>query len=240
MVYSSRAISWGQQTPRNVGRLRFIEIFCGGDINSPIVKGFDQYCRYVQIEPDQSLIATGEPIDKVFFLLSGALRLSVLTREGRTVALRDAHPGEILCEAVSSQNDIFLHSVDGAEVSIVASLGVTAFLELARADSRFLLLVLKKLAIRHALLIEQVVELSTLSMHARLHKELLRLCRDKVNADGSSTISPVPTHSELARRIGAQREAVSREMSHLQQLGIIARRSRNEFFVPSVSRLVDV
>jgi CRP/FNR family transcriptional regulator, cyclic AMP receptor protein len=46
-----------------------------------------------------------------------------------------------------------------------------------------------------------------------------------VAADGA-VIRPAPTHSEMASRISTHREAVTRELSRLRSLGIIARQGR--------------
>jgi CRP-like cAMP-binding protein len=83
------------------------------------------------------------------------------------------------------------------------------------------------------------VELSTLNARARIHKELLRLCRDVQKPDGSATILYPPTHADLANRVNTQREAVSRELSNLQALGIVLRRG-GALFIPSVAKLAEI
>ena len=62
---------------------------------------------------------------------------------------------------------------------------------------------------------ERVYEFSTLVVRKRLIRELLRLAEDNEQREGSASISPAPTHFDLAARISTHREAVSREMSAL-------------------------
>jgi DNA-binding Lrp family transcriptional regulator len=58
----------------------------------------------------------------------------------------------------------------------------------------------------------------------RVHAELVRLARD--HGGSEALIRPAPTHSEIASRISTHREAVTRELSRLEGLGIIAREGR--------------
>ena len=74
-------------------------------------------------------------------------------------------------------------------------------------------------------LTSRIVEFSTLAVKNRIHSELLRMARDS-GGGGAYLISPAPTQSEIAQRISTHREAVSREISRLKQIGIIERRGR--------------
>ncbi|MBE7186074.1 MAG: Crp/Fnr family transcriptional regulator [Methylobacterium mesophilicum] len=205
---------------------------------SSFVSEMERHCRYVSLVENDVLVATEDPVDKVFFLLTGELRLSVYTRSGKVVSLRSAYPGEFIGDAALNGGGLSPYTAEAAKPSTLACVNARTFMEFAQKDARFLRAVFHQLVGRQVHLTEQIVELSTMSMHARLHKEIVRMCRENMKVDGSSIVYPMPTHSELARRIGTQREAVSREMSHLQQLGIIVRREGGVLYVPDVSRLI--
>ena len=100
------------------------------------------------------------------------------------------------------------------------------FRELMERDSAFMSAVLNHLVGMLRSLTLRIVEFSTLAVKNRIHSELLRMARDSRDASGAYLISPAPTHSEIAQRISTHREAVSREISRLKQLGIIERRGR--------------
>jgi hypothetical protein len=55
---------------------------------------------------------------------------------------------------------------------------------------------------------------------------LLRLAGDSEQREGRASISPAPTHFDLAARISTHREAVSREMSALAKRKLIEKRGR--------------
>jgi hypothetical protein len=88
-----------------------------------------------------------------------------------------------------------------------------------------MLAVLHHLTARIRELTERVFEFSTLAVRNRVHAELVRLAREH-GGGKQAVIRPAPTHSEMASRISTHREAVTRELSRLHELGIIAREGR--------------
>lgn len=69
----------------------------------------------------------------------------------------------------------------------------------------------------------RLLEYAALSTRHRLCAELLRLARPRApEAGGGLAISPPPGRPDLAARIGARREAVSRELAELARLGLVA------------------
>lgn len=218
-------------TERALGNIAFLR-----DVKASTLVEISRNCRWVELERDEVLISAGEHLDKVFFLLSGELRFLLYTRSGKLVSLQGATEGSLVGEAVLADATWLPYSVEAAKTSTIALVNAQAFLRLVERDRDLLHAVMRCMIERQQLLTEQIVELSTLGVHARIHNALLRLCSGSTNADGSATISPIPTHSDIARRVGTQREAVSREMSHLQQAGIVVR-GEGSLFIPDVARL---
>ena len=70
----------------------------------------------------------------------------------------------------------------------------------------------------------------------RIHAELLRLCRHHMDGENAATITPAPTHAEIASRISTHREAVTRELSALARAGLVSH-PRGALVVTDVDRL---
>src|SRR6185295_4275970 len=85
-------------------------------------------------------------------------------------------------------------------------------------------------------LTEQVFELSALNVQTRIHCELLRLAQKGESRNGVIEVSPALTHAELASRVGTHREAVTREMQTLSDMGII-RYGRGSLSILDLARL---
>ena len=67
----------------------------------------------------------------------------------------------------------------------------------------------------------RLLEMTALPIRLRLIAELIRLSRPK--PDGTRLLNPLPTQEELASRIGARRETISREISVLVDAGMVQR-----------------
>jgi CRP/FNR family transcriptional regulator, cyclic AMP receptor protein len=99
---------------------------------------------------------------------------------------------------------------------------------------------LKRLVANIRRLTARVFEFSTLAVRNRIHAELLRLarssCKDEPGGAQSVTITPVPTHSDIASRVSTHREAVTRELNELARIGMIERRG-NDLIVRNIQEL---
>ncbi|MBZ9810351.1 Crp/Fnr family transcriptional regulator [Mesorhizobium sp. BR1-1-9] len=217
--------------------LKNIEHF--SNVKSSTLIEIDRRCRWLHLNEGDVLVPAGESVDRLFFLLEGELRALVYTRNGKIVSLPPAHRGSLV-NGIALSGDIQMpYSVEAAGPCTVASIGSRAFLEIVKQDPEALHAVVQLLVERQQVLVEHIVELSTLNVRSRVHKELLRLCAEDIGADGSARISPIPTHTDLAHRIGTHREAVARELSYLQNIGLVLRHAK-ELYVPDVSRIADL
>lgn len=207
-------------------------------VSSATLEDLNRRCRWQDLEEGEALVAAGDLLDRVFLVLLGEFRFSLYTRLGKVVSLRGAVQGSFIGEAALAGDVSIPYSIEAVRRSTVASIGTQTFLDYMEHDRGLLRVVMRNVVDRQDLLAEQLVELTTLNIHDRVQSELVRLCRANLNADGSATIQPIPKNSDLARRIGTHREAVSRAMSHLQHAGVVVR-ATNGLFVPDVSRLAD-
>jgi CRP-like cAMP-binding protein len=85
-------------------------------------------------------------------------------------------------------------------------------------------------------LTSRAFELATLPVAGRVQSELLRLAREADVSSDRLEIHPMPTHADLAARIGTHREAVTRELNLLAGEGIL-RQSGRRVEILSVARL---
>lgn len=208
------------------------------NVRAATVAEMDRRCRWLDLENGAVLIDAGEFPEKVYFLLHGELRYSLYTRFGKILSLPAALPGALIGYTALTMDTPHPYSIDATKRSTLACMSVRTFQDFMQRDPDVVQALLKTMIERQHILIEHIEELTTLNVRARIHNELARLCRDSTNSDGSAVIFPVPTHEELANRIGTRREAVSRELSHLQHTGIVLRHE-GALFVPDIARLMD-
>jgi len=173
---------------------------------------------------NELIIAHGDSGRDVFFLLEGRARVTLFSEDGREIAYRDIEPGEIFGELAGIDGKARSASVVALGATRAARLPGAAFREVVNNHPTFAWMLLEHLSAQLRRMTERVYEFSTLVVRKRLILELLRRAEETGPVDGQASISPAPTHFELAARISTHREAVSREMSALAKRGLIERR----------------
>jgi CRP/FNR family cyclic AMP-dependent transcriptional regulator len=190
------------------------------------LKRIDQEGRHVSYGKGQEILARSEDSDEVFILISGLAKVTVFSASGKAVNFRRVGPGEIFGEFAAIDGERRSATVEAAEATSVISIGSTLFRELMETDNAFMHAVMHHLVTMLRSLTARVVEFSTLAVTNRIHSEILRMASSSNPGGELYEINPAPTHSEIAGRISTHREAVSREISRLKQLGIVATRGR--------------
>ena len=186
----------------------------------------EAHFSYLSFSAGHTVISHMDADRDVYFVLEGRVRATVYSRAGREVDYRDAGPGDVVGELAAIDGGPRSATVEALEQARLARLPAAAFQELVATHPGFTTALLLHLSAQVRRLTERVFELSTLSMRDRLLRELMRLAESAGIREARAEIRPAPTHFELAARIGAYREAVSREMSALQKAGLVERRGR--------------
>lgn len=160
----------------------------------------------------------------VFFVLEGRVRATLYSKGGREVDYRDIGPGDLFGEMAAIDGAPRSATVEALEPARLGRLPEAAFRALVASHPQLSWVLLQHLSAQVRRLTERVFEFSTLLVRDRLIRELLRLAQAAGVQDGRAEIRPAPTHFELASRISAHREAVSREMSALAKAGLLEKR----------------
>jgi CRP-like cAMP-binding protein len=194
--------------------------------------------RTIKASKGRTLVSVGARATDIFFVKQGEVRAVLYSSNGREVTMQKLVSGDSFGE---------LSALDGLPRSAsVVALSEVRLVVMARRDFLGLLestpgaalWLAGRLGADVRRLTDRVFELSALNVRARLNCELLRLARD---ATGEPPfVDGAPTHGELANRIGATREAVSREMLALASRRIVRlNRRRLEFLdITGLVRLV--
>jgi CRP/FNR family cyclic AMP-dependent transcriptional regulator len=178
-------------------------------------------------EAEETIVAHDEPGRDVFFVLEGRARATVFSSGGRAIAYRDIEPGGIFGELAAIDGKTRSASIVAVGTMSVARLPEKAFRDLINTRPGFTWALLHHLSSQMRRMTDRIYEFNTLVVRKRLVRELLRLASEKDSDDKSLSISPAPTHFDLASMISTHREAVSRAMSALAKQGLIEKRGRS-------------
>jgi CRP-like cAMP-binding protein len=172
------------------------------------------------------LVAAGTRSDDVYVILSGELRVTIFSADGREVIMRHLGPGSFFGDLSAIDGGRRSTSIIAVAESQMIVVRGDIFRALVSATPEAALWFAGHLVAQVRQLTERIFELSTLNVRSRLHCHLLRLCAVAGVTDNQAVIEPSPTHEVLATMIGSHREAVTREISYLASVGVVAQGRR--------------
>jgi global nitrogen regulator NtcA len=176
-------------------------------------------------ERGKTIFFPGDPAERVYFLVKGAVKLSRVYEAGEeiTVALlRENSVFGVLSLITGHRSDRFYHAVAFTPVELL-SVPIEQIEKALKEDSELCMLMLQGLSSR-ILQTEMMIEtLAHRDMGSRLVSFLLILCRDfgLPGADGI-TIDLKLSHQAIAEAIGSTRVTVTRLLGDLRQEQMIS------------------
>jgi CRP/FNR family transcriptional regulator, cyclic AMP receptor protein len=201
--------------PRTLADTRLFE-----GVGPDCIRAFDSRSLWTQIPAGAWVIDPDIRGTDVYFILRGQAQV-VVAGAGREIILGDLSAGDFTGELSAIDGKPRSGGIRAVTNVSVAHMSAAAFRD---AIDRFPIVrdrVLARLAVEVRGLIDRNGEQANLGVRARLCAQLLRFARPGVG--GRLVVSPPPTHAELAARIGARREVVTKLLSGLRRDGLVAR-----------------
>ncbi len=164
------------------------------------------------------VVNEGDLTDSLYIVVAGRVKIYASDEEGKEIVLNHAGPGEYFGEMMLDE---------GPRSASVMTLEPTRFLVVPKEDfeefvaksPEFSLHLICKLIRRVRALTNDVKSLALMDVYGRVARMLLELA---VERDGALVIDARPTQQEMANRVGASREMVSRILNDLANGGYIA------------------
>ena len=189
------------------------------------INGEDYSSNIELFERGKTIFFPGDPADKIYFLLKGAVKLSLVYEAGDeiTVALlRENSVFGVFSLIAGQKSDRFYHAVAFSAVELLSA-PINRVEEALKNNSDLSILMLKGLSSR-ILQTEMMIEtLAHRDMGSRLVSFLLILCRDfGVPVSDGIHIDLKLSHQAIAEAIGSTRVTITRLLGDLRQQGIIS------------------
>ncbi|MDJ0948108.1 MAG: Crp/Fnr family transcriptional regulator [Alphaproteobacteria bacterium] len=196
-------------------------------------------CQWRRFASHQEIVRYLDDTADVFFLVKGQVRAVFYSRSGKEVTFRDIGPGQVFGEFAAIDNQPRSATIIALEDSLVAVMSAETFRESLRQHPAAAEYMMKRLVALARRLSDRVVEFSTLAVRNRIHAELLRLARRRLEDGNVAVIAPAPTHADIASRVSTHREAVTRELNALDRQGLIER-TRDSLIIRDVDELARI
>ena len=186
-------------------------------IPDPFVRELASLGRLRSYPKNTVFITEGDSSDSVFVILAGRVKVFLSDTEGHEMILDTQGPGEYVGEMAldGKPRSASVMTLEPSTFSVVAREPIK---EAIRRDPDFALDMISKIIDRARLATNSVKDLALLDVYGRVARLLLNLA---VEHDGRLQIPEKLTQQEIAERVGASRDMVSRIFRDLTAGGYI-------------------
>jgi CRP/FNR family transcriptional regulator len=195
------------------------DFFCG--FSAPATLSLDQASHKSSLSAGAILFVEGQSPHGIFILCSGRVNLSTTSREGKILILKTAEPGEALGLSAVISGVGYEVTAEAASDCQLNFVDRKHLLELMQCHS--------EIGVRAAQSLSRDFQSAYRDIHDLVLTrssagKLARLLLSNSSQDASAAETRVRsnmTHEEMAQRIGASRETVTRLLSHLKKKRLI-------------------
>jgi CRP/FNR family transcriptional regulator, cyclic AMP receptor protein len=180
--------------------------------------------RERRYQSGERLFGRGDDGARLFLVIEGRVRLSVVTEDGREIAFRQAGPGDVIGEIAVLDGGPRTADATALSAAHVMLLERSDIMALMRAEPEIGLSAVAFLCKRMRDTSAQLEMIALLSIEQRLARFLLAMSRDSTaDAKGRVRISLGMSQTELALLLGASRPKVNLAIGSLEAQGQILR-----------------
>jgi CRP/FNR family transcriptional regulator, cyclic AMP receptor protein len=201
---------------------RGLRLFC--NLNGEALKRFDEIGMSVSFPGRTVLFEEGQRVNGVFVVCTGQLKLSTTSKEGRTMILRLAGPGDVLGLSATLNDLPYEVTAETLEPTRVKNVRRAEFLQFLETHAEAGGNAAKTLAkeYREVFLDARRLALSG-SAAGRLSQLLLEWASSAACGGSGLHFTMALTHEELANMAGTSRETVTRLLNQFERDHLIKR-----------------
>jgi CRP/FNR family cyclic AMP-dependent transcriptional regulator len=167
------------------------------------------------------IMAAGDPIDSLYIVISGRLKVMMGDADGKEVILSLIGPGEFFGEMGLIDDSPRSASVVAIEPCELLSIAKRDFRKCLQENFEMAMTVMRGLVRRLREADRKIGSLALLDVYGRVARLLLDMSE---NVNGQKVVAKRLPKQDIAKMIGASREMVSRVMKDLQMGGYIEMR----------------
>ncbi len=195
------------------------DFFCG--CSQGVLQSLNEISHKSTLPAGAILFVEGQAPRGMFILCSGKVNLSTTSREGKTLILKAAMPGEALGLSAAISGMGYETTAETATPCQLNFIDRRHFLELLQAHSEIGVHTAQCLSRDFRMAHRDIHDLVlTRSSAGKLARLLLSHFPEQETERATRARSPM-THEEMAQRIGASRETVTRLLSNLRKKRLI-------------------
>lgn len=174
----------------------------------------------VTFDKSQTIFSQGDPIDDVFYIQKGKVKLTVVSEKGKEATIAILSAGEFFGEGCLAGQNLRMGSASAMTDCTIMQIEKKAMMEALHQEHAFSDLFVAHLLVRNIRYQEDLVDQLFNSSEKRLARVLLLLAH--FGKDGiPETVVPKVSQETLAEMVGTTRSRVSFFMNRFRKLGFI-------------------
>jgi CRP/FNR family cyclic AMP-dependent transcriptional regulator len=188
--------------------LRKHPIFC--DLES---EAFDQLCRYAKhatLKRGATLFSKGDPGNSLFAVISGTVKMSISSPDGRSAIFNLIGPGEIFGEIAVLDGQSRTADATANTNCEIFVIDRREFLPFVRSHPELAMKFIELLCAKLRWTSDQVEQVILQNLPGRLASALIRLAEKHKLAPGDQTIAV--TQQEISEMVGMTRESINKQL----------------------------
>jgi CRP/FNR family cyclic AMP-dependent transcriptional regulator len=190
----------------------------GNKLDEHEMRALSAHAKEQTIQKNVVIVNEGDQSNTIFIILSGRVKVFLRNDDGREMVINVLGPQEYFGEMVID---------DGPRSASVATLETCRFMIITKADfkalvatdSDFALKLINRLMRRVRALTDNIRSLALLDVYGRVARLLLEMATEQ---DGRLVVAEKLTQQDIAERVGASREMISRIFKDLVTGGYIS------------------
>ena len=214
--------------PQTTGdALAGLELFAG--LAPAILASLAGAMRERALTSGELLCGRGDPGDRMFVVLAGRLRVSVVTAEGRELSMRIAGPGEMVGEIAAFDGGARTTDMTAIEPARVSVLPAEVFFKCLALHPQIARNALNMLCRRLRETTAQLESIALYPIEQRLARLLLLSLGDAPPSGRRVAVALDLSQTEIAQLLGATRSKVNVALGKLEDAGALQRTSDRLF-----------
>jgi CRP/FNR family cyclic AMP-dependent transcriptional regulator len=195
-------------TSSKLSVLRKQPIFCDLD-----PEALDQLCRYAKhtmLKRGTTIVSKGDPGNSLIVVISGTIKISVSSPDGRSAILNLIGPGEIFGEVAVLDGQARTADATANSNCEIYVIDRRDFIPFVRSQPALAMKFIELLCTRLRWTSDQVEEVILQNLPGRLASALLRLTEKHKLAPAGRTIAI--TQQEISEMVGMTRESINKQL----------------------------
>ncbi len=188
--------------------LRKHPIFCDLD-----PEAFDQLCRYAKhatLKRGSTIVSKGDPGNSLIAVISGTVKISISSPDGRTAILNLIGPGEIFGEVAVLDGQARTADATANTNCEIFVIDRRELLPFVRSQPALAMKFIELLCARLRWTSDQVEQVILQDLPGRLASALIRLTEKHKAIQGGRTIAV--TQQEISEMVGMTRESINKQL----------------------------